>query len=90
MSTLEENEREQTDKLEALRTALLDGEASGLAEEGVFDRVLVSQGPNAGPGNAHRLASGLGSKIRRCAPLAGVGLRRPCGLLDVSWCAPLR
>jgi antitoxin ParD1/3/4 len=41
LRALEEDEIEQKVKLEALRNAILDGETSGPAADGVFDRVLA-------------------------------------------------
>jgi antitoxin ParD1/3/4 len=41
LRALEQDEMEQAAKMEALRSALIEGEESGTAEEGVFDRVLA-------------------------------------------------
>ena len=40
LRALEQKEREDQAKLEGLRAALIAGEQSGIAEDGVFDRVL--------------------------------------------------
>ncbi len=44
LRALEREEREYEARLEALHTALAEGERSGLAEEGVFDRVRARAG----------------------------------------------
>ena len=40
LRTLEREEREYEAKLAVLRTAIDEGDASGIAEDGVFERVL--------------------------------------------------
>lgn len=40
LRALEEDEAEDKAKLEALRAAIIEGEASGVAEDGVIERIL--------------------------------------------------
>ena len=44
LRSLEQEERQREAKIEALRAALREGEASGIAEDGVFDRVRARLG----------------------------------------------
>jgi antitoxin ParD1/3/4 len=44
LRSLEREEREDRAKLAALRAAIAEGDASGVAEPGVFDRVLAKFG----------------------------------------------